>query len=133
MEKKGILVVSFGTSHLDTMAKTIQVMEEQIAEAFPGYTVYRAFTSQMILNKLERTEHKKYDNVRQALERMKQDGITRVIVQPTHIINGKYTKAELADMSDMDIKLANIGSNVFIAVDASLLDAMEDVTIAVNI
>ena len=88
MEKKGILVVSFGTSHLDTMAKTIQVMEEQIAEAFPGYTVYRAFTSQMILNKLERTEHKKYDNVRQALERMKQDGITRVIVQPTHIING---------------------------------------------
>ena len=36
-------------------------------------------------------------------------------------------------MSDMDIKLANIGSNVFIAVDASLLDAMEDVTIAVNI
>ena len=78
MEKKGILVVSFGTSHLDTMAKTIQVMEEQVAEAFPGYTVYRAFTSQMILNKLERTEHKKYDNVRQALERMKQDGITRV-------------------------------------------------------
>ena len=88
MEKKGILVVSFGTSHLDTMAKTIQVMEEQIKESFPGYTVYRAFTSQMILNKLERTEHKKYDNVRQALERMKQDGITRVIVQPTHIING---------------------------------------------
>lgn len=81
-------MVSFGTSHLDTMAKTIQVMEEQIKESFPGYTVYRAFTSQMILNKLERTEHKKYDNVRQALERMKQDGITRVIVQPTHIING---------------------------------------------
>ena len=43
-------------------------------EAFPGYTVYRAFTSQTILNKLERTEHKKYDNVRQALERRKQDG-----------------------------------------------------------
>ena len=36
-------------------------------------------------------------------------------------------------MSEMDIKMANIGSNVFIAVDASFLDAMEDVTIAVNI
>ena len=47
--------------------------------------------------------------------------------------NGKYTKAELAEMSEMDIKLANIGSNVFISVDASLLDAMEDVTITVNI
>jgi hypothetical protein len=36
-------------------------------------------------------------------------------------------------MSDMEIKLANIGSNVFLSVDASLLDAMEDVTIGVNI
>lgn len=88
MEKKGILVVSFGTSHLDTMAKTIQVMEEQIVEAFPECKVYRAFTSQMILNKLERTEQKKYDNVSQALERMHRDGVTRMIVQPTHIING---------------------------------------------
>ena len=47
--------------------------------------------------------------------------------------NGKYTKAELADMSEMDIKLANIGSNVFIAVKASLLDAMEDVTVTIHI
>ena len=72
----------------EAISKIPQLVEEQIKESFPGYTVYRAFTSQMILNKLERTEHKKYDNVRQALERMKQDGITRVIVQPTHIING---------------------------------------------
>ncbi len=47
--------------------------------------------------------------------------------------HGKYTKEQLADMSEMDIKMANIGSNVFIAVDASFLDVMEDVTIAVNI
>lgn len=47
--------------------------------------------------------------------------------------NGKYTKAELAEMSDMAIKEANIGSNVFIAVKASLLDAMEDVTVTISI
>lgn len=47
--------------------------------------------------------------------------------------NGKYTKAELADMSETDIKLANIGSNVFLAIDASLIDAMEDVKITINI
>lgn len=40
-------------------------------------------------------------------------------------IQRQIHQAELADMSDMDIKLANIGSNVFIAVKASLLDAME--------
>ena len=49
--KKGILVVSFGTSHLDTMEKTIQALEDDIAEAFPEYRVYRAFTSGMILRK----------------------------------------------------------------------------------
>ena len=32
--KKGILVVSFGTSHLDTMEKTIDVIEREIAEKF---------------------------------------------------------------------------------------------------
>ena len=41
--------------------------------------------------------------------------------------NGKYTKAELADMSEMDIKLANIGSNVFIAVKAEVTLTKEEV------
>ena len=43
--KKGILVVSFGTSHLDTMEKTIDVIEQDIAQKFPECRVYRAFTN----------------------------------------------------------------------------------------
>ena len=88
MKKKAILAVSFGTSHLDTMAKTIQVMEDQIRETFPEYAVYRAFTSGIILKKLERENGLVFDNVRQAMERMKRGGVTDVIVQPTYIING---------------------------------------------
>ena len=40
--QKGILVVSFGTSHLDTMEKTIDVIEREIAERFQtaAYTVH---------------------------------------------------------------------------------------------
>ena len=64
--KKGILVVSFGTSHLDTMEKTIQALEDDIEEAFPEYRVYRAFTSGMILRKLEREEGIKIDTVEKA-------------------------------------------------------------------
>ena len=86
--KKGILVVSFGTSHLDTMEKTIQAMEEDIAETFPEYKIYRAFTSRMILRKLKREEGIAIDTVEEALERMASDGIRCVAVQPTHIING---------------------------------------------
>ena len=71
MKKKAILAVSFGTSHLDTMEKTIQVLEDQIRETFPDYLVYRAFTSGIILKKLERENGLVFDNVRQAMERMK--------------------------------------------------------------
>lgn len=86
--EKGILVVSFGTSHLDTMKKTISVIEREISERFQEYRVYRAFTSGMIIRKLKRTENLAVDTVQEALNRMKEDGIEDVIVQPTHIING---------------------------------------------
>ena len=43
--KKAILTVSFGTSHLDTLEKTIGAIERELAEAFPDRTLYRAFTS----------------------------------------------------------------------------------------
>lgn len=86
--KKGILVVSFGTSHLDTMEKTIQAMEDDVAETFPEYKVYRAFTSRMILRKLEQEEGLKINTVEQAMRQMAADGIRGVVIQPTHIING---------------------------------------------
>ena len=86
--QKGILVVSFGTSHLDTMEKTIDVIEREIAEKFPDCRVYRAFTSRMIIRKLKRTGVMEIDTVEEAVKRMAADGIEDVIVQPTHIING---------------------------------------------
>lgn len=95
--KKAILVVSFGTSHLDTMKKTIEAMESRIQDTFPEYRVYRAFTSQMILNKLRKTEHLSFHNVSQAMEQMAADGVEKVVVQPTHIINGmEYEKMKEA-------------------------------------
>ena len=86
--KKGILVVSFGTSHLDTMGKTIEVIEKEMEERFQECNVYRAFTSGMIIRKLKRTEGISVDTVPEALSRMASDGIEEVIIQPTHIING---------------------------------------------
>ena len=86
--KKGILIVSFGTSHLDTLEKTIAVIEREAAEKFPRAGVYRAFTSSVIIRKLKRTAGLAVDTVGEALERMAADGVEEVIVQPTHIING---------------------------------------------
>ncbi len=86
--KKGLLVVSFGTSYADTRKVTIEAIEQELALAFPEYTVYRAWTSKMIINKLKITEGLHIHTVDEAVSQMIQDGITDVLVQPTHILNG---------------------------------------------
>ena len=73
--KKGILVVSFGTSHLDTMERTI-------------------------IRKLKRTENMEIDTVPEALRRMAADGMEDVVVQPTHIINGIENDRMMEDLME---------------------------------
>ncbi len=87
-EKKAILVVSFGTSHSDTRAVTIDMIESDIAAAFPDFSIYRAWTSGMIIQKVFRRDNIKIFTVTEAMEQMHADGITDVIIQPTHVING---------------------------------------------
>ena len=87
--EKEILVVSFGTSYNDSRAKDIGGIEGYLAQAFPDYSVRRAFTSQIILNHILARDGEKIDNVEQALERAKQNGVKELIVQPTHLMKGK--------------------------------------------
>ena len=72
MAGQAVLVVSFGTSHLDTLEKTIQPIEWDIAGRMTGRVQRRAFTSGMILRKLA-GEGTHIDNVPQALERLRAD------------------------------------------------------------
>ncbi|QHQ61246.1 sirohydrochlorin cobaltochelatase [Anaerocolumna sedimenticola] len=88
MCKKAILVVSFGTSHNETRKKTIEQIEKDIGETYPEFKIYRAFTSNMIINILKRRDGMIVNTVTEAMEQMYMDGIDEVIVQPTHIING---------------------------------------------
>lgn len=118
--KKGILVVSFGTSHLDTMERTIDVIENEIAERFDGCCVYRAFTSGMIIRKLKRTENMEIDTVPEALRRMAADGMEDVVVQPTHIINGIENDRMMEDLME------NMSLFRRIRVGKPLLSSVED-------
>lgn len=98
-----ILVVSFGTSYNDNRDLTIGAIEEAIAGAFPEYDVRRAFTSQIIIDKLEERDGLEIDNVTEALDRAEVDGIRELIVQPTHLMDGyEYTDLveELSDYVD---------------------------------
>lgn len=91
-----ILVVSFGTSYNDSRDLTIGAIEEAIQVAFPDYEVRRAFTSQMIIDKLKERDGLEIDNVEEALDRAVEDGISTLVVQPTHLMDG-YEYTDLAD------------------------------------
>lgn len=83
-----ILVVSFGTSYNDNRDATIGAIEKQITEKFPEYDVRRAFTSQIIIDKLKKRDNLEIDNVTEALDRAVADGIKELVLQPTHLMNG---------------------------------------------
>ena len=83
-----ILVVSFGTSYNDSREKTIGAIETAIADAFPKWTVRRAFTSRMIIRKLRERDGYSVDTVEEALTHAREDGIRRLVLQPTHLMNG---------------------------------------------
>ena len=89
MTKKGILVVSFGTSYPETRKVTIEAIENRIKDEYKDYEVRRAFTSGMIINKLKKRDNIFIDNTEEALERMIKDGIEEVYVQTLHIIPGE--------------------------------------------
>ncbi len=87
--KKAVLVVSFGTSYNETREKTIGAVEDKIAKAFPDYDQKRAFTSQIIINKLEERDGEKINNVDEAMQNLIDEGYGTVVVQPTHVMNGE--------------------------------------------
>lgn len=84
----GILIVSFGTSYRESREKTIDVLVEQFKKTFSDIPVYLAFTSKVILKKIYEEEQINIDTVEEALKRMYMEGIERVFIQPTHMING---------------------------------------------
>ncbi|MCI8319528.1 MAG: sirohydrochlorin cobaltochelatase [Dorea sp.] len=87
-EKRGILVVSFGTSYENTRKKTLGAIEDSIRNAYPQIPVYSAWTSRKIAEKLLKTTGEKIYSVDEALEKMKLDKISHVYIQSTHVING---------------------------------------------
>ncbi len=83
-----ILVVSFGTSFNDSRVADIKGIEDAIQEAFPDWSVRRAFTAQIIINHVQARDGEKIDNVEQALQRAVDNGVKNLVVQPTHLMHG---------------------------------------------
>jgi len=86
--KKAILVVSFGTTYEDARKVTIDIIEEKIKHTFIDYDIRRAFTSHIILRVLKNRDNIHIDTPEEALQKLKNEGYSDVIVQPLHVIPG---------------------------------------------
>ena len=94
--QKEILVVSFGTSFNDSRVQDVKSIEDALQEAFPDWSVRRAFTAQIIINHVQARDGEAIDNMEQALDRAVANGVKELVVQPTHLMHG----AEYDEMMD---------------------------------
>lgn len=83
-----LLVVSFGTSFNDSRVADIKGIEDALAEAYPDWSVRRAFTAQIIINHVQARDGEFIDNMDQALERAVANGVKNLVIQPTHLMHG---------------------------------------------
>jgi len=83
-----LLVVSFGTSYNDSRVNDIKSIEDALQEAYPDWSVRRAFTAQIIINHIQARDGEKIDNMTQALDRAVANGVKNLVVQPTHLMHG---------------------------------------------
>ena len=91
-----LLVVSFGTSFNDSRAEDVKGIEDALAEAYPDWSVRRAFTAQIIINHVQARDDEVIDNMQQALDRAVANGVKNLVVQPTHLMHG----AEYDEMTE---------------------------------
>ena len=113
--KKAILVVSFGTSHLDALNNSIKKIEDSIEESFKEYDIFRSFTSHMIVRKLKEKYNMEVLFPEDALKELENKGYEEVIVQPLHIIPGEefdYIK-HMVEEYKASFKKIDIGRPIF--------------------
>ena len=113
--KKAILVVSFGTSHVEALKNSIEKIENKIKDEFKEYEVFRAFTAHRIIKKLKERDNLNILTPEEALEDLKVKGFEEVIVQPLHIIPGEefdYIKGVVEQIKD-NFKSIKLGRPIF--------------------
>lgn len=91
-DKKAVLVVNFGTTHFDTRKNTIEVLINEVKEKFYDFEIRECYTSRIILKKL-REKNIFIDNPVEAMERLKNEGYTHIIIISSNVIDGLEYKA----------------------------------------
>lgn len=95
--KKAILMISFGTSHLEQLENAILSVVATTKETFQDTDVYDAFSSGVIRAKLKKEHGKIIAGIEESFEMLIEEGYEEVLVQPMHLLKGKeYEKVKAA-------------------------------------
>lgn len=91
--KEAILFISFGTSYRSARENSLDCIYRELEMTGGGIPVFMAYTSGMIIQKLETEEKLHIDTVQEAVERTLETGTERLYVIPSHMIPGiEYDK-----------------------------------------
>lgn len=91
--KNGILVVSFGTTYKEARKLSLDQIENTISSIYNNFSVYKAYTSKIVQKCIHENEGIFIPDVSQALQKILDDDIDNIYIQPTHIIPGEeYNK-----------------------------------------
>jgi len=110
-DKAAILMVHFGSTYDDTRALTIDPLNQKARETFKDLEVREAFTSRIVIRRLKEKGIEK-QNPLGALQQLKADGFTHVIVQSSNIIEGVEMESLRRDVASIqggfkDIRIGN--------------------------
>ena len=109
--KKAIVVVSFGTSQKEARESCIGSLERTFQAVFLDWEIRRAFTSKMIIRKIQKETGEKIDYIDEALDRLAEEGYETVVLQPTHFIKG----LEYEDVVEVSQKYADRFKNIVVS------------------
>lgn len=126
MSKRGILIVSFGTSHDDTRAKTIDVLQNDFKAEFQDTQMEFALSSSVILRILAK-RGVALNSVGDAIEKLIQKGVTNLFVQPTYLICGEEYDKLKEQLAQFSSEFAQI------KIGAPLLSSSDDINCVAKI
>ena len=87
-DKDAIVVMSFGTTYKENRVKTIEATIDEIQAAHPKVKVVPAFTSHIIIDRIQKNEGLHYPTPEEALDHLKAEGYTRIALVSLDVIPG---------------------------------------------
>ncbi len=106
--KDAIVVMSFGTTFKESRQKTIEATVAAIQQAHPDTKVVTAFTSHIIIDRIQKKEGIKIPTPEAALAQLKEEGYTRIALTSLDVIPGMeygYDKAIFNEYKDQFKKM----------------------------